>query len=179
MKIKIIISILALLPAICCFAKPANSLAEQGRALFTNRCASCHNVNKTLTGPALAGVDGRHTIEWITSFIRSSQSVIKSGDKEAVAVYEKFNRIPMPDHPDLTASDIEGIVEYIKSETKTAATDAVPFRKPGKLHPNYTPLSIHNYGYFITFIVLTFLLAGSLLALVKVKSLQRQLNGEV
>ncbi len=178
MKTKILILILALLPAICSFSRPAYSLTEEGKALFTNRCASCHNVNKTLIGPALAGVDERHTIEWITRFVRSSQSVIKSGDKEAAVLYEKFNKIPMPNHPDLTDADIKGIVEYIKSETKTAATDAAPFRKPGKLHPNYTPLSIHNYGYFITFIALTFLLAGSLLALVKVKSLQRQLNGE-
>lgn len=179
MKNKVLISILALLPAVYCFANPASSLAEQGRAIFTNRCASCHSVNKILTGPALAGVDGRHTIEWITSFVRSSQTVIKSGDKAAVALYEKFNKIPMPEHPDLTAGDIKGIVEYIKSEAKTAETDAAPFSKPGKMHPNYTPLSIHNYGYFIGFTTLIFVLAGSLLALVKVKSLQRQLKGEI
>lgn len=95
MKTKILILILALLPAICCFAKPANPLAEAGRALFTNRCAACHNVNKTLTGPALAGVDGRHTIEWIINFVHSSQTVIKSGDKEAVTLFEKFNKITM------------------------------------------------------------------------------------
>ncbi|MDQ6815054.1 MAG: cytochrome c [Bacteroidota bacterium] len=179
MRTKFLLSILALLPAFCSFAMPANTLAEEGKALFTNRCAACHNVNKTLTGPALAGVDQRHTIAWITRFVHSSQTVIKSGDKEAIALFEKFNKITMPDHPDLTEADIKGIVEYIKSETKTAATDAAPFRKPGKIHPNYTPLSIDNYGYFTFFVALVFVLVGALLALVKVKSLQRDLNGEV
>lgn len=174
MKTKIIIFLLALLPAIRSFAQPDNSLAKEGRALFTKRCASCHNVNKTLTGPALAGVDERRSMDWITRFVRSSQSVVKSGDKDAVALFEKFNRIPMPDQPDLTSDNIKSIVAFIKLETKTVATDAAPFSKPGKLQANYTPLSINNYGYFITFIVVILLLAGSLLALVKVKNMQLQ-----
>ena len=33
--------------------------AQDGKALFTANCASCHAVNKRLTGPALAGVEER------------------------------------------------------------------------------------------------------------------------
>ena len=93
-----------------------------------------------MTGPALAGVDERRSMDWIINFIHSSQSVIKSGDKDAIALYEKFNKIPMPDHPDLSDDKIKSIVAYIKSETKTA-TDTAPFDKAGKLHPAYTPIS--------------------------------------
>ena len=178
MRNKYLLSILALLPAFCSFSQAPNMLAEEGKALFTNRCAACHNVNKTLTGPALAGVDQRHSIAWITTFVRSSQTVIKSGDKEAVALFEKFNKITMPDHSDLTEGDIKGIVEYIKLETKSVATDAAPFYEPGKRHPDYKPLSVDNYGYFLSFLALVLVLVGSLLALVKVKSLQRKLYAD-
>lgn len=95
--------------------------AEEGKTIFTARCAACHNVNKVLVGPALAGVDQRRSIDWIINFVQSSQSVIKKGDKDAVALFEKFNKIQMPDHPDLTADNIKSIVEYIQSEAQTAA----------------------------------------------------------
>src|SRR5688500_16613500 len=99
MNAKSLLLLLTLLPAATALADPP---AEEGKTIFAARCASCHNVNKDLTGPALAKVDERRSMEWIVSFIRSSQSLVKSGDKDAVAVFEKFNRIPMPDHPDLS-----------------------------------------------------------------------------
>src|SRR4051812_17969223 len=54
----------------------ANPVPE-GKTIFMNRCAACHNVNKKLTGPALAGVDNRHNLDWIVRFVQSSQTVIK------------------------------------------------------------------------------------------------------
>src|SRR5206468_4896771 len=91
---------LLLIPGITAFANPPS---EEGKQIFTTRCAGCHNVNRILTGPALAGVDQRHSIDWIINFVHSSQTVIRGGDKQAVALFEKFNRIPMPDHPDLSS----------------------------------------------------------------------------
>ena len=151
---------------------------EDGKAIFTTRCASCHNVNKALTGPALAGIHERRSMDWIVNFIHSSQTMVKTGDKDAVAVFEKFNKFPMPDHPDLTEENIKSVVEYIKTEAKTTEEKA-PFAKPGKIRPNYTPLSINDYGFFLTFIALVFVLIAGLVALVKVKALQREQRGEV
>src|SRR4030095_7710381 len=134
-----------------------------------------HNVNKQLTGPALAGVADRRSVEWIIKFVQSSQSVIKGGDKDAVALFQQFNRIPMPDHPDLTADNIKNIVEFIKSETvASASSDKAPFAKPGSLRPNFLPLTINNYGFFLTFLGLVALFIFSLLSLVRVKELERK-----
>jgi cytochrome c2 len=36
---------------------------DPGKSIFTSRCAGCHNVNKQLTGPALAGVHERRSID--------------------------------------------------------------------------------------------------------------------
>lgn len=173
MKTTATVTALMLFIAFRSFATPPED-KEKGKDIFSTRCVGCHNVNKVLTGPALSGVDGRHTIDWIINFVHSSQTVIKSGDKEAVDLYEKFNRIPMPDHPDLTASDIKNIVAYIKSASVSSEGESAPFRKPGKLHASYTPLSTHSYAFFISYLLTVLLLASGLLTLVKVKEMQRK-----
>src|SRR5580765_5630739 len=135
MKKKLLISGLTLLLTLSVFSIPT---LEDGKQIFNARCAACHNVNKTVTGPALAGVEDRHSVDWIIKFVHSSQSVIKGGDSAAVALYEKFNKIPMPDHGDLSEDNIRGILAYIKTETKTS-TEKEGFR-PDVLHPSYMPL---------------------------------------
>ena len=115
MKKKIVISILTLFIITCVFSIPP---VDEGKMIFTSRCASCHNVNKVIVGPALAGVSDRHSEDWIIKFVHSSQTVIKGGDKTAVDLYEKFNKVPMPDHPDLSANSIKSILAYIKSDIK-------------------------------------------------------------
>ena len=169
MKKKIVISAFSLLLTLFVFSI---SPVEEGKALFTTRCASCHNVNKVVVGPALAGVSERHTEDWIVKFVHSSQSVIKSGDKTAIDLYEKFNKVPMPDHTDLSPESIKGILAYIKSETK--ASVSAPSFRPDSLHPDYTPISGDNYAFFASYLCLVLLMAGSMIALVKVKELQRR-----
>ena len=154
---------------------------DAGKTIFSSRCAGCHNVNKVVTGPALAGIDQRRPMDWIVKFVHSSQTVIKDGDPYAVALYDKFNKIPMPDHTDLTPSDIKGIVDYIKSSAISGGgSEIAPFR-PDKIHPAYLPLSLNtltNWGFAGAYLVLVFLLIGALLALVEVKSIQRKTSGK-
>ena len=153
----------------------ANPVPE-GKTIFMSRCAACHNVNKKMTGPALAGVDSRHEIDWIVKFVQSSQTVIKGGDQVAIALYEKFNKVTMPDHPDLTSDNIKSVVEFIKAEAKPAsasATESAPFARPGKLHPAFVPLTIANYQFFVVYVGLVVLLIVAMLFLVRVKEYQR------
>lgn len=154
--------------------------AEDGKAIFTSRCASCHNVNKQLVGPALAGVYERRSIDWIINFVHSSQTMVKKGDKDAVALFEKFNKIPMPDHPDLTDDNIKSIVEFVKVEGKAASTSEAPFAKPGKLRPNYIPLSISNdYLWFIGFLAAVGILVAVLLFAVNASEFRREKTKEL
>ena len=173
MKIKFLTLILFSFFAISLQAVPP---IEDGKTIFNSRCASCHNVNKTLTGPALAGIDERRDIEWIINFVHSSQTMVKNGDKDAIALFEKFNKIPMPDHPDLTDENIRSIVEYVKSESKTGVEKA-PFAKPGKIRPNHVPLSIiKDYHYFLGFFAAVGILILVLLFAVEVSALKRKTN---
>jgi mono/diheme cytochrome c family protein len=168
MKRKLFTTLIVLLATFTAVATPPE---PQGKNIFTARCAACHAINKTLTGPALAGVDQRHSIDWIVKFVQSPQGLIKAGDKEAVAVFEKFNKIPMPDHADLTADDIKGIVSYINSEASTG--EKAPFAKPARLRPAYTPLTFANAGFFVSYLVVVGLLVVALLFAVQIKEYER------
>jgi mono/diheme cytochrome c family protein len=168
-----------LLLAFALFFAGADSFAspdpppEQGQTIFRSRCASCHNVNKLVVGPALAGIDTRRSMEWIANFVRSSQTMVKNGDKDAIALYEKFNKVPMPDHPDLTDDNIKSILEYIKAESQS-----IEKANPAKVvqrERNYFPLSLtKNYGLIIAFLASVALLIWTLLFAAKVNKLAKK-----
>lgn len=171
MKSKFLL--LALLAATLVKAAPP---LEEGKTIFTSRCAGCHNVHKILVGPALAGVDQRHTLDWIVKFVHSSQAVIKKGDPAAVALFNQYNHIQMPDHPDLTADNIKNVVEYIKTE---AAAAAAPKADAGKKEAQSTqpkPLTPINYGYLLTYIALGVLLILTILFAYKVNQYKKQVE---
>jgi len=171
---KLITGLIALLVAVYSQANPA----EEGKTIFTSRCAACHNVNKIMTGPALAGVDQRRSMEWITKFIQSSQSLVKSGDKDAVALFQQFNRVPMPDHPDLTSDHIKSIVEYINSESKPIGEQTAPFAKPATRSTGYKPLSLtKDYLIFLVYLAIVGMLIGVLLLAVHVSGYNQKNTG--
>jgi len=111
MKNKRLLLGLACLWSILC---AQNSLAFNPKEFFTKRCTSCHTVGQgTLVGPDLKDVTKRRKPEWISSFIRDSTSLIKSGDPQAVALFKEFNQIPMPEHK-LKDDEVLALIDYIK-----------------------------------------------------------------
>ena len=146
---------------------------DEGKSIFLTRCASCHAINKVLTGPALSGIEQRHSIDWIINFVNSSQTMVKKGDAVAIALFEKFNKIIMPDHPTLTKENIKNIVDYIKLESKPGMEEKNPFARPGKKRPLYQPLSISNYGFFIVYFGAVFALISVLYFAVQLKTFER------
>jgi len=80
---------------------------------FSKRCAGCHTYGKGIrVGPDLKGVTDRHPRAWLLRFIRSSQSVIQSGDPVAAGLFQKFNQQRMPDH-DLSPEQIGSLIDYL------------------------------------------------------------------
>lgn len=152
------------------------SPGEEGKTIFMSRCAGCHNVNKIVTGPALAGIDNRRPIEWIIKFVHSSQAVVKSGDPYAVSLFEKFNKIQMPDHADLTDDNIKSIVAYVKSTSSNPSPDASP-NIPSRVIVNL-PVSEKNYMVIIIYFVAVLMLMAALLAAVHVKDLQNKYKND-
>ena len=166
MKIKF------LLPALLAFGLvQAAPPAEEGKTIFTSRCAGCHNITKDLTGPALAGVDQRRSMDWIISFVHSPKKVIESGDKDAQALLDKF-KVQMPDHSDLSPDNIKSIVEYIKTEATAAGTaKAKPTAEPQKI--SYMAIVLKDPALMTLYISLFALLLAALLFWVKVRNMRK------
>lgn len=95
--------------------------AVQGKKIFEGNCAACHSLDADVVGPALKNVHERRGDEWLHKFISNSQELIESGDADAVAVYEKFNKMPMPAFgSSLTEDDISHVIAYIKEASAAA-----------------------------------------------------------
>ncbi len=88
---------------------------EEGEKLFRSYCASCHSPGANqLIGPGLAGVYDKYEREWLYKWIKNSAALIESGDAEAIAIYEEYNKVPMPAQP-VTNEDIDKILDYVKA----------------------------------------------------------------
>jgi mono/diheme cytochrome c family protein len=106
-----------------CYSSEADQL--EGAAYFKQMCVACHTINGgVLVGPDLANVHERRSDEWLQKFIKSSQTLINSGDPDAVAVFEQFNKIVMPD-PTFSADQIAAVIVYIKAASGGEVQSAI------------------------------------------------------
>jgi len=102
--------------------------AETGEEIFARICKACHTVGQgKLVGPDLAGVSQRRTIEWIVPFVQSSQTVIKSGDADANALFEQYTKLVMPDNP-LSRTEVMSVINYIEETAgdPTSVAEVLP-----------------------------------------------------
>lgn len=87
---------------------------DAGKQLFYRHCASCHMVNKELTGPALKNLMDRWPDQQkLYAFIRNSDSIIQV-DAYAKKLWLQYNQTLMPAHPQLSDANIKSILDYIQ-----------------------------------------------------------------
>ncbi len=91
-------------------------LAQDGKALFQANCASCHALNKKLTGPALAGLEERGP--WadrkkLYSWIRNPAGFAKT-DAYAAGLIKEYG-VLMTAFPSLSDAEIDAVVTYINT----------------------------------------------------------------
>ena len=93
--------------------------AQDGKDLFKSKCAACHKTsNKRSIGPGLANIHEKYSKEWFKKFVNSSQALIKSGDADAIKIFEEYNKVIMPDQG-LSDAELNAIFDYIKSVSPT------------------------------------------------------------
>lgn len=111
-KVVIVLSAAVIASVAFSFQTPS---AVNGEKIFKQNCGACHTVGKgKIVGPDLKGVTVRRTEAWLLKFIKSSQTMVKSGDKTAVALFNENNKIPMPDQ-NLSPQQIKDVLAYIKT----------------------------------------------------------------
>lgn len=93
-----------------------NSFAqESGQTLFKQNCGACHTVTKrTTVGPGLEGISEKRSKEWLLKWIKDSQSLVKSGDADAIKIFEEYGKNVMPPIS-LNEAQISSILDFIKN----------------------------------------------------------------
>ena len=144
--------------------------AQDGKALFSQNCASCHAVNKNLTGPALAGVEDRWPEKKnLYAWIKNSAAFLKTGDPYANKLYNDYNKTAMNLFPSLTDQDIDAILAYIKT---VPAVGAAPVAGAAAEAPKEDSDSTLIFG------LLTLILAVVSLILLQVNSNLKRLSDD-
>lgn len=146
--------------------------AQDGKALFNAKCASCHAIDKQLVGPALKGVEDRwDDRKMLYEWVRNSAAVIKKGYPRAVAVYNEYNKVQMTAFPELKDQDIDAILAYINTGGGAKAAGAATTTEPAQDAAAESDSNL-LYG------VLTLILAVIALILLQVNSNLRKIADE-
>lgn len=103
----------------------------KGKEIFNTNCAACHKLDAKATGPALRGVGAKYEKAWLYKWIKNSADLIKSGDAQAVKVFEANNKIPMSPFPQLSDADIDNIIAYTMEAKAVAAAPVATEKLPG------------------------------------------------
>jgi cytochrome c2 len=93
-----------------------------GKALFNSKCASCHQVKKAATGPALEGLEQRHKwadhnelLKWI-----NNPAAYMAGDPYTQGLKAQYVSM-MTAFPDITIKDVDDIVAFINDASVVKA----------------------------------------------------------
>ena len=100
------------------------ALVDEGKQLFETYCSPCHGVHREIVGPMLASITRKRSREWLSRFIRDSQTVIDSGDVYASFLFRSYNQQVMPSFRMLSQDNITAILHYIEAESLTHVDEA-------------------------------------------------------
>ncbi|RZK45413.1 MAG: c-type cytochrome, partial [Pedobacter sp.] len=148
--------------------------AQDGKAIFTSKCASCHHPLKDGTGPALAGLEDRH--KWsdhkeLKAWINNPAGYMANdATGYTTGLKAKFGNV-MTAFPDVTQPEVDAIVSYIND---FAANANKP--KEGPSETSNAPESNHNA---IIFGVISLILAIIALILMQVNSNLKKMSDDV
>ncbi|MGY2342434.1 SCO family protein [Pseudomonas sp. SDO5532_S415] len=108
---------------------------SNGEELFRTRCASCHSlgpldgqgIGLRSIGPDLIGVTRQRDPAWLSRWIREPDRMLAEKDPIAMELFERFDRIPMPNLR-MDEKSAQSIIDFLQEETD-------------RQHPPSTPLA--------------------------------------
>ena len=107
---------------------------QKGEQIFKANCTSCHVMGETkLIGPGLKGVTDRRKKEWLKKWINSSSDFIASGDPDAIAIYEEYDKVAMTSYY-FEDDDFESLYAYLQNppvKKEVVAADIILAQEDG------------------------------------------------
>lgn len=147
-------------------------LAQDGAVLFRSNCASCHALNKNLTGPALAGFAGRgpwadrkQLYAWVHNPV-----AFMAKDPYTQALKVQYGSV-MQAFPNLSDKEIDAIADYL------VKAGEAPTPKPGDA-ADVNGAKIQESDNSLLYGILTLILAVIALILLQVNSNLRKLSDD-
>lgn len=106
--------------------------AQNGEQLFKQNCASCHAIDKDISGPALGGVlnrgpwaeDKKNLYEWI-----HNPPGFMAKDPYTAALKAKYG-VMMPGFPQLKENEIDAIIDYVMNPPTAGGGGKTPTGAP-------------------------------------------------
>jgi len=90
---------------------PTDPEASRGKLDFESKCLACHSLGQgKKLGPDLAGVTKHRDDAWLTRWLKSPETMLKT-DEHAKAMLKEFNNLPMPNQ-NLTDAEIRQYIKY-------------------------------------------------------------------
>ena len=106
--------------------------AQDGKAIFTSKCASCHHPVKNGTGPALGLLEERHKwadhkelLAWI-----QNPGAYMGKDPYTQGLLAQYKSM-MTGFPDFTLEDVNAVVSYVNQEYERLTQPPAPGDKGG------------------------------------------------
>jgi len=91
------------------------SAQSDGAQIFKANCTACHMIGGgRLVGPDLQGITEKRTKEWLKKWINSSSDLIASGDADAIAIFEEYNKVAMTNFY-FSDEDSEALYAYLEN----------------------------------------------------------------
>ena len=144
---------------------------EEGEKLYKANCTACHQIDNKLIGPALRGVSDKYSEEWLIKWIKNSAEMIASGDQDAIAIWEEYNKSPMTAFPYLSDDDVKNILAYIEQAPEKQAVIATTSVDGGAI---VVEDQTSDYVILTITIILLLVIAG----LWKIKNTLKEVAGE-
>lgn len=98
---------------------------DKGETVFRGRCSTCHtvgggDVNEPIErrfGPDLLNVTKKRDRAWLARWIANPEKMLAEKDPLALALYDQYNRLPMPNFF-LNEADVNAVIDYLEAESR-------------------------------------------------------------
>ncbi|MDV6343323.1 SCO family protein [Nitrosomonas sp. Is37] len=91
---------------------------SRGNYLFNTRCSSCHTIGAgDRLGPDLLQVTSQRDRDWLFRWIKEPDVVLAEKDPIALALYQKFKELSMP-NLQLSDIDVAALIDYLEKQSR-------------------------------------------------------------
>lgn len=93
-----------------------DKMVTEGKGIFNDKCAVCHELDQKKVGPALRNITKDRAPEYIMNLLLNTEKM-QQADPNVKALIKKYNDVVMV-NPQLTQPKARSVVEYLRSVAK-------------------------------------------------------------